>query len=103
MGSLLIMLNTSLPDVVPPNKNRRRNHRNKPQGDDVVTVYSSQGRWPAIIVDESEGGFGLAVPPEAALDVGSNLRVTTKQHVVKALVVSRRERDAGALLGLKLI
>lgn len=97
------MLNTSLPDDVLPNKNRRRNHRNKPQGDDVVTVYSSHGRWPAIIIDESDGGFGLAVPPEATLDVGTNLRVTSKQGVVKAMVVSRRERDAGALLGLKVI
>lgn len=98
-----IMLNLSLPGEPSSPKNRRRSLRDKPNGDDVVTVYSAEGRWPAIIVDQSEGGFGLAVNSDAILTVGTMLRVTSKQQVLKGQVVSRRDENAGAYLGVKLV
>ena len=95
------MLNTSLPSEPSSPKNRRRGRRLKPKGDDVVTMYTSDGRWPGILVDESETGFGLAVPSSVTVDVGDAVRITAKQTVIKAKVVSYEERKGGVRLGLQ--
>jgi len=95
------MLNTSLQGEPSSPRNRRRDRRLKPEGDDVVTIYTSEGRWPAIVVDESETGFGLAVPSSAAVAVGDTVRITANQKVIKAKIVSYDERKGGVRLGLR--
>lgn len=95
------MLNSSLPGESGSPQNRRRSRRLKPVGDDVVTLYTADDRWPGIVVDESEGGFGVAVRADVTLVVGDTVRVTAKRQVLKTVVVSRAERPGGIRLGLK--
>lgn len=73
----------------------------KPVGNDVVTLYTSDKRWPGIVVDESEGGFGVAVPSDVTLEIGGIVRVTAKNMVIKTKVISRAELPGGIRLGLK--
>ncbi len=96
-----IMLRSSLMGDAASPLNRRRFVRTRPRGDGVVSLYTSQSRWPGIIVDQSTGGFGLAVPSTVSVDVGDAVRVTTRHLVIKAAVVSREERPGGVRLGLK--
>lgn len=95
------MLNSSLPGEPESPQNRRRSRRLKPVGDDIVTLYTADDRWPGIVVDESEGGFGVAVRSDVTLDIGDAVRVTAKRQVLKTVVVSRAERPGGIRLGLK--
>ena len=99
-GTLIMLTDNSSGEPDSP-RNRRKSKREKPAGDDVVTIYRGGDRWPAIIVDESNGGFGLAVPATANLKVGDSVRVTAHRNLTKAKVVSLEVKPGGIRLGLE--
>ena len=94
--------NGSGPRRSPTGRNNRRSQRLVPPTKELAAVYVGSNRFTGVILDESQGGFGVLLDQSVEIKKGARVRITARRKCSPAVVVRCIDaEDGGCVVGLK--